>query len=111
MLKPSCRMAMQIADAGRDMQLGDIGMCLAAAAEGGGVALGRSLLVSDAIADGRLAPLFPEGPVMRSSNAHVARWPAALSGDADVHTFVTWLADEATQTCAVARLTDVVNQR
>ena len=85
---------------GRGMQLGDIGMCLAAAAEGGGVALGRSLLVSDAIADGRLAPLFPDGPVMRSSKAHVARWPVALSSDADVQSFVTWLADEATQTCA-----------
>lgn len=101
MLKPICRMVTQIADAIATCSLATSECALAAAAEGGGVALGRSLLVSDAIADGRLAPLFPEGPVMRSSKAHVARWPAALSGDADVHTFVTWLADEATQTCAV----------
>jgi LysR family transcriptional regulator, glycine cleavage system transcriptional activator len=96
------RFGLRRADAhGRGMQVGDIGLCLAAAAEGGGVALGRSLLVSDAIADGRLAPLCPDGPMMPSSKTHVARWPAELSGDADVQTFVAWLADEATRTCAV----------
>jgi len=86
---------------GNGLQLGDIGLCLAAASEGAGVALGRSLLVSDAIADGRLARLFPDGPVMESRKVHVARWRAELSGDADTSAFVGWLADETARTCAI----------
>lgn len=87
---------------GGGMQFGEVGLCLAAAAEGAGVALGRSLLVSDAITDGRLIKLFPDGPVMESRKAHVARWPAELSSDKDIQSFVRWLADEAEQTCGTA---------
>jgi LysR family glycine cleavage system transcriptional activator len=87
---------------GGGIRLGEIGLCLAAAAEGTGVALGRSLLVSDAIADGRLARLFPEGPVMESRKIYVARWPAELSADKDVQSFVRWLAEQAEQTCGAA---------
>ncbi|MEW6640888.1 MAG: LysR substrate-binding domain-containing protein [Pseudomonadota bacterium] len=85
---------------GGGLQLGNIGLCLAAALEGAGVALGRSLLVSDAMADGRLTRLLPDGPVMESRKVHVARWRAELSRDDDIQAFVGWLADEATQTCA-----------
>ncbi len=87
---------------GGGLQFGEIGLCLAAAAEGAGVALGRSLLVSDAVADGRLIKLFPDGPVMESRKVHVARWPAELSADKDIQSFVRWLADEAEQTCHLA---------
>lgn len=85
---------------GGGLQLGNIGLCLAAASEGAGVALGRSLLVHDAIADGRLTRLLPDGPVMESRKVHVARWRAELSQDDDIKAFVGWLADEAAQTCA-----------
>lgn len=87
---------------GGGLQFGEIGLCLAAAAEGAGIALGRSLLVSDAVADGRLIKLFPDGPVMESRKVHVARWPAELSADKDIQSFVRWLADEAEQTCHLA---------
>lgn len=86
---------------GGGIRLGEIGLCLAAA-EGTGVALGRSLLVSDAIADGRLTRLFPDGPVMESRKIYVARWPAELSADKDVQSFVRWLAEEAERTCGAA---------
>ena len=106
------RLGLRSADArGSATQFGEIGLCLAAAAEGGGVALGRSLLVSDAIGDGRLVPLCPGGPVMPSSKAHVARWPAELSGDPGVQLFVGWLADQAAQTCSPPESSIVVNQK
>ncbi|MCW0232666.1 MAG: LysR substrate-binding domain-containing protein [Ferrovibrio sp.] len=80
----------------------EIGTAIAAALEGAGVALGRSLLVHDALSDGRLVrPLGPEWS-LPSSKVHLARWPAALSGDLRLRAFVAWLAAEAEQTVAAA---------
>jgi LysR family glycine cleavage system transcriptional activator len=70
-----------------------IGTAIAAALQGAGVALARSLLVHDALADGRLIRVLPATWDMRSSKAHVVRWPAALAGDARVRAFVDWLTD------------------
>ncbi|MGE0723373.1 MAG: LysR substrate-binding domain-containing protein [Alphaproteobacteria bacterium] len=78
----------------------EVGAALAAAAEGGGVALGRTLLVHDAIVDGRLAPALPPTERMRSAKVHVARWPRAASDDRRVRAFVDWLAGEASATIA-----------
>ncbi|MET0220283.1 MAG: hypothetical protein ABW213_06485 [Tardiphaga sp.] len=59
--------------------------------------LARSLLVRDALAENRLCRPLPESWDMPSSKAHIVRWPAALTGDRRVQTFVSWLTDEAKQ--------------
>lgn len=76
----------------------EIGLAVAAALEGGGVALGRSLLVHDALQDGRLMRPLGDGWTMPSAKVHLARWPASLSGDLRLRAFVDWLAAEATRT-------------
>jgi DNA-binding transcriptional LysR family regulator len=70
----------------------------AAALEGAGVVLARSLLVHDALADGRLVRVLPARWDMPSSKAHVVRWPAALGADRRVRTFVDWISAEARAT-------------
>ncbi|WP_370152830.1 LysR substrate-binding domain-containing protein [Ferrovibrio sp.] len=78
----------------------EIGTSIAAALEGAGVALGRSLLVHDALADGRLVRPLGPGWQMPSAKVHMALWPAALSGDARLQAFVAWLAAETGKTVA-----------
>lgn len=73
----------------------DIGQALAAAVDGAGVALGRSLLVSDAITDGRLVRALPPQFDRPSTKTQVVRWPAALAGDRAVRTLVDWLAAQS----------------
>ena len=72
-----------------------IGTAIAAALQGAGVVLARSLLVRDALADGRLCRVLPDCWDMPSSKAHIVRWPAALASDQRVGKFVAWLTDEA----------------
>ncbi|MEK9970594.1 MAG: LysR substrate-binding domain-containing protein [Ferrovibrio sp.] len=76
----------------------DIGMAIATALEGGGVAIGRSLLVHDALKDGRLVRPLGEAWSLPSSKVHMARWPARLSADLRLRSFVAWLAAQATAT-------------
>jgi LysR family glycine cleavage system transcriptional activator len=45
-----------------------------------------------------VARVLPARHAMASSKIHVARWPAALIGDARVRTFVAWLGAEAART-------------
>ncbi len=82
----------------RRQRLADVaeaeGWALAAAADGAGVALARSLLVRDAVADGRLARALPATADRPSTKIHVVRWPAALAGDRAVTSFVDWLVTE-----------------
>lgn len=78
----------------------EIGTAISAALEGAGVALGRSLLVHDALADGRLMRPLGDGWTLPSSKVHMARWPAALSRDLRLRAFVDWLAAEAARTVA-----------
>lgn len=68
-----------------------ISMSLAAALEGAGVALARSLLAHDALAEGRLTRVLPIEWDIASSKVHVIRWPAVLTGDARVANFANWL--------------------
>jgi LysR family transcriptional regulator, glycine cleavage system transcriptional activator len=71
-----------------------ISMSLAAALDGAGVALGRTLLVHDAMNEGRLVRILPAKWDMPSSKVHVIRWPAVLSGDARVTRFTAWIMGE-----------------
>ena len=84
------------------LRFGTIGTAIAAALEGAGVVLARSLLVHDALADGRLARVLPAHWDMASSKAHLVRWPAALGSDPRVRRFTAWLVAEADRTMASA---------
>jgi LysR family glycine cleavage system transcriptional activator len=77
-----------------------IGTAIAAALEGAGVVLARSLLVRDALAENRLCRVLPDRWDMPSSKAHVVRWPAALTADRRVQKFVSWLTTEAQASAA-----------
>jgi LysR family glycine cleavage system transcriptional activator len=77
------------------LRFASLGPAIAAALEGAGVVLARSILVHDALADGRLARILPPAWDLPSSKAHVARWPAALRTDERVQAFATWLSAEA----------------
>ena len=56
------------------MRFRDIGSCLQAAVDGNGVALGRSLLVADALSQRRLVQLVSAGEARVCSKAQIARW-------------------------------------
>lgn len=75
-----------------------IGPAVAAALNGVGAVLARSMLVHDALAEGKLVRLLPSRFDLPSSKAHVARWPAALREDRRVKLFVDWLVEEAAAT-------------
>ncbi len=75
----------------RGLVLGDMGLCLTAAVEGAGVAIGRSLLVADAISDGRLVPALATAPDVLSTKVHIARWSPDLIGDRNTQVLVSWL--------------------
>jgi LysR family glycine cleavage system transcriptional activator len=85
-----------------------IGPAIAAALEGAGVVLARSMLVHDALADGRLVRVLPPEFDLPSSKAHLARWPAALRGAARVKSLVSWLAQRAAETASAAGAGDRV---
>ena len=80
------------------LRFGTIHTAIAAALQGAGVVMARSLLVHDALKDGRLVRVLPPSRDMPSSKAHVVRWPAALTGDERVSRFVTWAVAEAERT-------------
>lgn len=75
-----------------------IGTALAAALQGAGVVLARSLLVHDALGDERFRRVLAPEWDMVSSKTHIARWPAALVGDDRTQTFVAWLGREVAMT-------------
>ena len=77
------------------LRFGTIATALAASLQGAGVVLARSLLVHDALAEGKLARVLPASWDMPSSKAHIVRWPAALIGDERVREFVNWAVEEA----------------
>ena len=80
------------------LRLDTLGTALAAALQGAGVVLARSLVVHDALAERRLCRVLPPSWDMPSSKAHMVRWPAALAGDERVKAFVSWLVAEANAT-------------
>lgn len=77
------------------LRFGTIATALAASLQGAGVVIARSLLVHDALKEGRLVRVLPASWDMPSSKAHIVRWPAALAGDERVRRFVAWAVDEA----------------
>ena len=79
-----------------------LGLALAAAIEGAGVVLARSLLVHDALAARRLCRLLPPRWDMPSSKAHFVRWQPVLSGDKRVKAFANWIVDEAGRTSSAS---------
>ncbi|MGJ4936238.1 LysR substrate-binding domain-containing protein [Bradyrhizobium oligotrophicum] len=83
------------AEAPVGIRVDTISLALAAAIEGAGVALGRSLLVHDALAERRLTRVVSAEWDVPSSKVHVVRWPAVLSSDTRVRFFTNWLASEA----------------
>ena len=85
------------------LRFAEMGLVLSAAVEGAGVALSRSLLVDDALANGRLTVPLTGFEPMRSTKKHVARWPAAKAADPDIRAFVEWLANEAEQSLAAVQ--------
>ncbi|MBS0519824.1 MAG: LysR family transcriptional regulator [Proteobacteria bacterium] len=88
------------------LRFGTLGTAISAALEGAGVVLARSLLVHDALVDGRLVRVLPPTWEMASSKVHVVRWPAALGGDERVRRFVAWVAAEAKATVGRSRRID-----
>jgi LysR family glycine cleavage system transcriptional activator len=75
-----------------------IGPALAAAHQGAGAMLARSMLVHDALAEERLVRLLPAEYDMRSSKAHVVQWLFTMRDDPRVRAFTAWLAEKARQT-------------
>lgn len=83
---------------GSELRFADMGLLLSAAVDGSGVTLGRSLLVHDALRDGRLTfPVANFEPLL-SEKKHVARWRRDKVDDPDIEAFVTWLVAEAATT-------------
>ncbi len=80
------------------MRFRDIGSSLQAAMDGNGVALGRSLLVADALRRQRLVRLSGPGEVHTCSKAQVARWRDP--GDRTAERMADWLASLAAQDVA-----------
>lgn len=91
------------APAHSELRFADMGLLMSAAVGGAGVALTRSLLAFDALRSGRL--VLPVAGVQPADcgKRHVARWPAAKSGDADVRAFVDWLVAQSAETVAATR--------
>lgn len=80
------------------IRFSSLGLALAAAIEGTGIVLARSLLVHDAIVGRRLCRVLEPKWDMPSSKAHFVRWQPVLAGDQRVKRFVDWIAAEAQRT-------------
>lgn len=80
------------------LRFADIGTAVTAAIEGGGAVLARSLLVRDALQDGRLIRPLGPGWGIPCSKVHLVRWPASRSADLHLRAFVAWLAAQALET-------------
>ena len=83
-----------------ELRFADMGLVIAAAINGAGVALARSLLIYDALQAGTLVVPITNFEPMRSSKKHFARWPSNRQDDPDVDAFKQWLVTEAAHTLA-----------
>ena len=77
------------------LRFSSIGPLVSAAKEGAGVALLRTMVAKDALADGRLVRVLPPEDDMLSIKVHVVRWPGRLVGDPRVRIFADWVCEEA----------------
>jgi LysR family glycine cleavage system transcriptional activator len=80
------------------LRFSSIGPAIAAAQEGAGVALARTLLVHDALVDGLLARVLPADWDMPCGKAYIMRWPRARIADPRVQQLVEWLSKQASET-------------
>jgi len=83
------------------LRFDNLGTALAAALQGSGVVLARSLLVHDALAEKRLCRVVSPDWDMTSSRTHIIRWPAALANDRRVARFADWIVREAATTTSL----------
>ena len=83
---------------GSELRFNDLSMSISAAMDGSGVSLARSLLVHDALRDGRLIVPIAHIEPMTSVKQHVARWRRDRANDPDIKSFVSWLTKEAKST-------------
>lgn len=74
-----------------EIRFATIATAIAAALAGNGIVLARSLLVQDALKDGRLVRVLPQSWDLPSSKAQIVRWPAAMAKDPRVMAFVGWI--------------------
>ena len=72
-----------------------IGPLVSAAQQGAGVGLVRSMVVRDALEEGRLIRVLAPEHDMLSIKVHVVRWPGRLAGNDNVRLFADWVSDEA----------------
>ncbi len=78
----------------RHLRLSHFAMCVQAAIDGHGVALGRSPLIDRELSDGRL--VRPLGNIsVGASRAYVLRWPDTAEGDAETMALRDFLLSEA----------------
>ncbi len=80
------------------MTFSTIGPAITAALLGSGVVIARSILVSDALKEGRLVRILPPSCDQLSKKVHIARWPARLSSDDRIKQFTTWLDEKSEET-------------
>jgi len=76
------------------------GLTVDAAIDGHGVALGRTLLVSDAIANGRL--VSPFGVALSSNYAYFLVHPPGMEDNPKIKAFKEWITEEARRSELVA---------
>lgn len=93
------------------MRFASIGTAISAALEGAGAALARSMVVADALAEGRLVRLLPPELDLLSQKVHVVRWPGRLAGDRRVEAFAGWLAELANASGTAAELPPAAPRR
>jgi LysR family glycine cleavage system transcriptional activator len=86
-----------------EVRFATIATAIAAALAGNGVVLARSLLVQDALRDGRLVRVLPPSWDLLSSKIQIVRWPAPMARDHRVTAFVKWVLATAKAADAAAR--------
>jgi LysR family glycine cleavage system transcriptional activator len=74
-----------------EIRFATIATAIAAALAGNGIVLARSLLVQDALRDGRLVRVLPQSWDLPSSKTQIVRWPAAMASDHRVKAFIDWI--------------------
>jgi LysR family glycine cleavage system transcriptional activator len=84
------------------VRFSSMSLALAAAIQGAGVVLARSLLVHDALADRKLRRVLLAKWDMPSSKAHFIRWRPALAGDKRISRFADWISSEAERTSSAS---------
>jgi len=83
---------------GGELRFTDLNLSIAAAIEGTGVSLARSLLAYDALREGRLVVPVTNLEPMVSVRHHLARWRREKADDPNINAFVEWLVSEARTT-------------